>query len=461
MEPRFEHDFSQVRVHADARAAQSAQAVSALAYTVGPEVAFGEGNYQPASEAGRRLIAHELAHVVQQQHARPAVQGASLELGRIDDPAEREAERASDAIQRGGTALPSRIALSHQPGPGRILRRQPKQEDMFKCPSGTTLIHAMTVGSNYVACLSLKNGAIVDTYDSVYRKEPTHTEDEKKGGEEAKYTEIQSPLLIYPPPRFDADFFDVFVFFHGYRADITIDASKSGHENVVLESHLQEAMAGTDRIGIVPQAHSTWAWSDRGDKKKWVLAWNWAEALSKVKGFDGLVRRALDVLQKAMRLDNPLEPRAIHVAGHSGGGVAIGQATDVKGGAKLFGDKVQDVTLQDAGYGGSHWEKTLDWFLHGSPGKTMRVLVSHSEGHTKEKPGSTRRVLTGTFNKDNINAVIAKNKEDDTLVAEDLTIDSKDTYSRSGGFEIEPVSSLVVKNKKTKAIQGTLIVFFA
>jgi hypothetical protein len=66
MEPRFGYDFSQVRVHADGQAAESSKAVNALAYTVGQDVVFGSGKYDPVSSAGRRLLAHELAHVVQQ-----------------------------------------------------------------------------------------------------------------------------------------------------------------------------------------------------------------------------------------------------------------------------------------------------------------------------------------------------------------------------------------------------------
>ena len=67
MEPRFGHDFSQVRVHADARAAESVRAVNALAYTVGRDVVFGEGEYAPGTSEGRRLLAHELTHVAQQR----------------------------------------------------------------------------------------------------------------------------------------------------------------------------------------------------------------------------------------------------------------------------------------------------------------------------------------------------------------------------------------------------------
>jgi hypothetical protein len=60
-------DFSQVRVHTDARAAQSALAISALAYTVGRDIVFAEGQYAPGTGSGRRLLAHELTHVIQQR----------------------------------------------------------------------------------------------------------------------------------------------------------------------------------------------------------------------------------------------------------------------------------------------------------------------------------------------------------------------------------------------------------
>jgi hypothetical protein len=60
-------DLSRVRVHTDSPAAASASAVGARAYTVGQDIIFGAGQYQPRTDAGRRLLAHELAHVVQQQ----------------------------------------------------------------------------------------------------------------------------------------------------------------------------------------------------------------------------------------------------------------------------------------------------------------------------------------------------------------------------------------------------------
>jgi hypothetical protein len=93
MEGHFGADFSDVRVHRDATAAASAQAVDALAYTVGNHIVFGEDQ-----EPGGRLLAHELAHVLQQGGAEPA---AVLRVEPSDTPAEREASAAADAFGAG------------------------------------------------------------------------------------------------------------------------------------------------------------------------------------------------------------------------------------------------------------------------------------------------------------------------------------------------------------------------
>jgi hypothetical protein len=71
MESRFGQDFSGVRIHEDQKSAESACAVSAHAYASGNHVVFGAGQYRPHSSEGRRLIAHELSHVVQQQSGYP------------------------------------------------------------------------------------------------------------------------------------------------------------------------------------------------------------------------------------------------------------------------------------------------------------------------------------------------------------------------------------------------------
>lgn len=95
MEPRLGRDFSHVRIHTDAHAAQSAQAVNAQAYTVGQDLVFGPGQYAPETQEGTKLLAHELTHVVQQGGD---ASHDKLELGATGDAYEREAEQQSTHI---------------------------------------------------------------------------------------------------------------------------------------------------------------------------------------------------------------------------------------------------------------------------------------------------------------------------------------------------------------------------
>jgi hypothetical protein len=74
-EPRFGHDFSNVRVHVDSVAEQSTHGLHAKAYTTGHNIVFGAGQFAPETQEGRRLIAHELTHVVQQSRLHNSAQG--------------------------------------------------------------------------------------------------------------------------------------------------------------------------------------------------------------------------------------------------------------------------------------------------------------------------------------------------------------------------------------------------
>jgi hypothetical protein len=109
MEPRFGHDFSRVRVRIDAKAAESARVLNALAYTVGPDVVFGAGQYAPHTKAGDELLAHELTHTVQQQH-----RGGNSRLVLVDSiQHESEADAAADAIH---STRPVRALKRMRPG---------------------------------------------------------------------------------------------------------------------------------------------------------------------------------------------------------------------------------------------------------------------------------------------------------------------------------------------------------
>lgn len=100
MESRFGHDFGNVRIHTDARAAASARSVQALAYTVGQHIVFGAGQYAPHGSAGRQLLAHELAHVVQQSAAPAAtLQRQSPRPAPVDAHAQRIIDLAQDSTR--------------------------------------------------------------------------------------------------------------------------------------------------------------------------------------------------------------------------------------------------------------------------------------------------------------------------------------------------------------------------
>ena len=111
LEARFGQGFDDVRVHADTRAEESAAAVGARAWAVGTDIAFGRGQYDPMSSQGRGLLAHELAHVVQQRNLPRASDG--LRLGEPDDVYEREAEAAAASVVAEGKPRPP-AALAEQ-----------------------------------------------------------------------------------------------------------------------------------------------------------------------------------------------------------------------------------------------------------------------------------------------------------------------------------------------------------
>jgi hypothetical protein len=99
--PRLLHDFSRVRIHSDQTSATSAQALSARAYTVGDHIVFGRGQYAPATPAGRALLAHELAHVVQYRRGMIRSTDPGITVSGPADPAERDADHQADQIMAG------------------------------------------------------------------------------------------------------------------------------------------------------------------------------------------------------------------------------------------------------------------------------------------------------------------------------------------------------------------------
>jgi hypothetical protein len=110
MEPRFGHDFSQVRIHTDAWAAASTQSINATAYTVGRDVVLPNGT------GDNQLLAHELAHVV--QHGGRQASVGLLSISSPNDRSEREAALAAEAVSAGRSFRPTLLT-------GETIHRQP------------------------------------------------------------------------------------------------------------------------------------------------------------------------------------------------------------------------------------------------------------------------------------------------------------------------------------------------
>ena len=147
MEPRFGRDLGAIRIHVDSAAMESASSVNALAFTIGQHIAFGRDQYAPGTEAGKRLLAHELTHAIQQQglpqsglHAPAPIEakegvpqpmriasGSGLSIQRACDQPE-SFYRASPRFCRDDTFSPS----TH---PGRTCYREVIQS-YFGCPPG-------------------------------------------------------------------------------------------------------------------------------------------------------------------------------------------------------------------------------------------------------------------------------------------------------------------------------------
>jgi uncharacterized protein DUF4157 len=126
-EPRFGHDFSRVRVHTDSLAAASAKAVDARAYVVGSHLVFDSDQYSPGTAEGRKLLAHELSHVVQQ---RP---NASTRPERISQPGDRAETAADKVAENVSSSSPSLPALD-SPAPAEATLARYTVPSSLKCP---------------------------------------------------------------------------------------------------------------------------------------------------------------------------------------------------------------------------------------------------------------------------------------------------------------------------------------
>src|SRR5436309_14127938 len=129
MESRLGADFSDVRVHTDAKASESARSVQAHAYTVGSDLVFQSGQYAPESDSGKKMLAHELTHVVQQRSGPVAGTPApgGIKISHPSDTFEQAAESSADrAMSSQGPATQSPAT----PAPASVQREGEEEEEL-------------------------------------------------------------------------------------------------------------------------------------------------------------------------------------------------------------------------------------------------------------------------------------------------------------------------------------------
>jgi hypothetical protein len=132
LESRFGHDFSRVRVYTDAKAAESARAVNALAYTVGRDIVFGSGQYRPSTPWGQRLLAHEATHVLQQRDINSgSALSSSLQMDSAEDASEKEAEAVANRFASAEGLVVSGIGQRE----GHISRQLDEEESQRREPA--------------------------------------------------------------------------------------------------------------------------------------------------------------------------------------------------------------------------------------------------------------------------------------------------------------------------------------
>src|SRR5438093_7261958 len=129
MESRMGADFSDVRVRTDAKASESARSVQAHAYTVGSDVVFQSGQYTPENDSGKRMLAHELTHVVQQRSG--PVAGTPAEGGiKISHPSDTFEQAAESSADRAMSSQGPATQSPATPAPASVQREGEEEEEL-------------------------------------------------------------------------------------------------------------------------------------------------------------------------------------------------------------------------------------------------------------------------------------------------------------------------------------------
>ena len=320
MEARIGHDFSQVRVHTDTPAAESARAVSAQAYTLGRDVVFGAGQFSPETSAGRHLLAHELMHVAQRGGSDH--HGSISGIADANSAAEHAAESAAAAIIGGGAgALVRGPVPSPVPLAGMIARQpDPADKGWSDAPSKglnesvTTVDEKGVVAPGKTASKGVWRVPLQGFSKHGLQKGDKGPAFESAGGKAVAL--IPNTVSVAAPAEGKEVAVDVLLHFHGfgvgYReltpgkkdfAKVLEPAQLRDQELYQMESQLLAHVKASNRlvIALLPQGTETSGFGDIGSNSEEYLK----------DAFTKLVPRYLP---------SGAIPGRLIVSGHSGGG---------------------------------------------------------------------------------------------------------------------------------------------
>ena len=297
-----------------------------------------------------------------------------------------------------------------------------------------------------------------------------------QSGAQYVYESGGHPLMVYVPPGLKttpADPVDVFMFFHGWYADY----ASAGVDNFQKEDPGKAAdLAGAARaaaaggrnvIVIAPQVNSA-----HNQKSPWEQ--------QKSGSYEAMVATTFGNLKEDLKLPHPLKRGAVSLAGHSGGGKALGQATaDLDSGD---GGGVTDITLQEAGYGGHEgaadgaargdfaqsFQMVRTWLTRGKGPKVLRVITKATHEGT-----DTRHALEGSSTEEHEDKKTHKKSSQKLLpvlsedrirhsVQADPDLEVKatevtETLPRTGGMHL--IRKIEIVHKGSGNVQGTLYLF--
>jgi Domain of unknown function (DUF4157) len=272
MEPRFGHSFENVRVHYDGHAAESARAVNARAYTIGQHVVFDAGEYAPHRPAGRELIAHELAHVVQQSRS-----GSRTTAPTSQDSLEQSASSAAWAISNAATSV--NVAGASAIGLAREARSLSETVDVRTLNDSELLNEAMQV-QQWLAKNANTNDPASDHMTAALNQ--IEAEQRRRDAERQK---PRNPLL----PKVSGDSKQALIQAMQLVDSIKASDSASGLYTVIIDGEPKELNATQvaqvrqkaksllkENIGrvqrIADTASSRYADQSEIDKKHWIVA---------------------------------------------------------------------------------------------------------------------------------------------------------------------------------------------